>query len=113
MLYYQGAYEWIATSSSWKPITSDEYFFVESLSQIPGFSYDDLNAPSNTRNSDGNGLLYTEENNIWVDTGDYSDNMNKEALNKKWFTLYLIVDNTDSGVGEQVNCEIEINNTKI
>ena len=113
VLYYQGAYEWIATSSSWRPITSDEYFFVESLSQIPGFSYDDLNAPSNTRNSDGNGLLYTEENNIWVDTGDYSDNMNKEALNKKWFTLYLIVDNTDSDVGEQVNCEIEINNTKI
>ena len=111
-MYYQGAYEYDFTRNRWKPITDDEFFFVESLAQVPGFSYDDLEAPANTRASDGSGLLYADEGNIWVDTGDYSDKINKDALNKKWFSLYLKVDNTSSS-GEIVSAQIEINNERL
>ena len=110
-MYYQGAYEYDNIRNAWKPLSSDEYFFVENLSQIPGFSYDDLLAPTNTRAEDGNGLLYTDEGNIWVDTGDYTDKINRDALNKKWFTLYMIVDNTTEN--EAVSAQCEINNERL
>lgn len=113
-IYYQGAYQ--NTGKGWQPITTEEYFFVETLNQIPGFTFDDLNVPTNARDADGNSLLYTDENNIWVDTGDYSDKINKDALNKKWFSLYLIVNNENTqedGTGEVVTCEIEINNERL
>ena len=113
-MYYQGAYQ--NTGNGWQPITTEEYFFVETLNQIPGFTFDDLNVPTNARDADGNSLLYTDENNIWVDTGDYSDKINKDALNKKWFSLYLIVNNENTqedGTGEVVTCEIEINNERL
>ena len=113
-MYYQGAYQ--NTGKGWQPITTEEYFFVETLNQIPGFTFDDLNVPTNARDADGNSLLYTDENNIWVDTGDYNDKINKDALNKKWFSLYLIVNNENTqedGTGEVVTCEIEINNERL
>ena len=111
-MYYQGAYEYDSARNQWKPVIDDEFFFVESLAQVPGFSYDDLEAPANTRTSDGSGLLYADEGNIWVDTGDYSDKINKDALNKKWFSLYLKVDNTSSS-GEIVLAQVEINNERL
>ena len=117
-LYYQGAYQYL--NRGWQPITSDEYFFVETLAQIPGFTYDDLQVPSNARNADGNGLLYTDDNNIWVDTGDYSDKINKDALNRKWFVFYMVVNNEnvevteDGTTGEEVvSCQVRIANYKI
>lgn len=108
IIYYQGAYQYV--NSSWQALTDNEYIFVETLSQIPGYTYQDLNVPSNAQGSDNSSLLYTDENNLWVDTADYNFRRNQATLNEKWFDLYLIVNNsTDT---ESISCEIEINNER-
>ena len=107
IIYYSGAYNYI--NSTWQAQTDKEYFFIESLSQVPGFSYQDLNAPSNTQNSDNNTLSYTDDNNLWVET-NYNFRQNQAVLNMKWFTLYLLIDNTTDT--EIVNCNIQIKNER-
>ena len=108
IIYYQGAYQYI--NNSWEALTDNEYIFVESLEQIPGYSYESLNVPENAQYSDNNTLLYTETNNLWVDTGDYNLRRNQAMLNEKWFDLYLIVDNSTET--EIVTCEIQISNER-
>ena len=42
---------------------------------------------------------------------NYFNDINKKALNKKWFMLYLIVNTNDDGT-EDITCEIKINNNR-
>ena len=115
-LYYQGVYVWQGTS--WQPNTEDEFLFVENLSQIPGFDYDSLQVPENARSTAGdNDLLWTEEGNVWVDTGEYVDRVNKNIITSRWILLYLVVDNTNSTAEtsdqESVKCDIQINSERV
>ena len=87
------------------------YVFISNLSSLPdGTTYDSVQAPANTRGENGE-LLFTEENNIWVDSKDFAERLNKSYFNHKWFILYLTVDDT-SGT-EVVNCTIEISDERI
>lgn len=114
--YYQGVYTW--SDRVWSANTEDEFVFVENLSQIPGFSYDDLSVPENVRSITGdNGILWAEEGNVWVDTGNYVDRYNKNVLNTKWILLRLLVDNTnstaDTSDAEIVTSQIEVNDERL
>lgn len=91
--YLKGIYTYAA--GKWTANTDDEFLFVESLDQIPGYTFDDLNVPENARNTtDNKSLNFAEEGNIWVDVGEYSSRYNKNLINSKWFLYYLTVDNT-------------------
>ena len=106
-VYLQGIYEY--QNGRWVVDYSAEFMFVENLSQIPNYTYDSLLTPQNCRDENNN-LLWEDTGNLWVDTNNYTDRVNKIALNKKWFILYLTVDNT--GDSEVVRCQIQINNER-
>ena len=106
-MYLQGIWEY--QNGKWVSDYSAEFMFVETLSQVPGYDYDSLLTPQNCRD-DNNNLLWEDTGNLWVDTNNYRDRVNKAALNKKWFMLYLTVDNT--GDSEVVRCQIQINNER-
>ena len=47
----------------------------------------------------------------WLDNGEYSDKINKDLLNNRWFMVYLVVNNTSDT--EVVRSTIEINIERI
>ena len=103
--YYKGIYTYAA--GKWTANTDDEFLFVESIYQIPGYSYDNLNIPQNARSTTVDGEIdFAEEGNVWVDVGEYSDRHNKDLINTKWFMYYLVVDNTTDT--EKVNATLEL-----
>ena len=96
---------------NYKSLGDTSYIFISNLSSLPsGTTYDSVQAPANTRGKNGE-LLFTEANNVWVDSKDFAERLNKSYFNHKWFILYLTVDNT-SGT-EVVNCTIEISDERI
>ena len=96
---------------NYKSLGDTSYIFISNLSSLPsGATYDSIQAPANTRGKNGE-LLFTEANNVWVDSKDFAERLNKSYFNHKWFILYLTVDNT-SGT-EVVNCTIEISDERI
>ena len=114
--YYQGVYQW--SDGRWYVNNEDEFMFIENLSQIPGFSYDDLSVPENVRSTTGdNGINWAEEGNVWIDSGNFVDRYNNNIIAEKWIMLRLIVDNTNSTSGtsdqESVISQIEINDERV
>lgn len=114
-ILFAGVYEALGESpyvkSNYKSFGDINYVFISNLSSLPdGTTYDSIQAPTNTRGENGE-LLFTEENNIWVDSNDFAERLNKSYFNNKWFILYLTIDNT--GDTEVVNCTIEISDDRI
>ena len=108
--YYAGIYNW--DGNQWVANTTAEYFFIENINQVENATYDTLGAPENTRATDSSGnLLWAEEGNVWLDSGEYSDRINKNLLNQRWFLCYLTVNNTSDT--EVVRCTMEINNQRV
>lgn len=112
---FAGVYEALGENpyvkSNYKSFGDINYVFVSNLSSLPdGTTYDSVQAPANTRGENGE-LLFTEENNIWVDSNDFAERLNKSYFNNRWFILYLTIDNT--GDTEVVNCTIEISDSRI
>lgn len=108
--YYAGIYNW--KNNQWVPNTTAEYLFIENISQVQDSTYDSLEVPENARVNDGSGVvLFEEEGNVWLDNGEYSDKINKDLLNNRWFMVYLVVNNTSDT--EVVRSTIEINIERI
>ena len=87
------------------------FIYIENKSQLSELPSDiEFSFPPNCIDS-SNDLQWTDENNVWIDMPNYFNDINKKALNKKWFMLYLIVNTNDDGT-EDITCEIKINNNR-
>lgn len=96
-----GTYKWLAQDKDWEEIPGKEFLFVESLSQIPGYNFDDFYVPLNCRDKDGETILYGDgtiksgqleidsyNSTVWLDNlSDASDTM-ENILASKWLTLF-------------------------
>lgn len=105
--YLKGAY--LYTNNNLVPIINEEYVFIENLNQIQDSTFETLSVPENCQGEDNN-LLWTDDNNSWIDTSDYINTINKQMLSKKWFRVYLIVNNNVSQ--NNVSCIIKIYNNR-
>ena len=104
--YDPGIY--IYKNNDWELYTDEEFIYIENKSQLS--SDIEFSAPLNCIDSSNN-LQWTDEDNVWIDMPNYFNDINKKALNKKWFMLYLIVNTNDDGT-EDITCEIKINNNR-
>lgn len=117
IVYYNpGIYTYDKGTRSWSAYTDTEYIYVDNLSQLPEEfgDYDSFGTPENCRDTDistGN-LMWEDTGNVWIDSQNYFAEINKAALNKKWFMLYLIVKANEDGT-EDISCEIQINQKRI
>ena len=107
--YDPGIY--IYKNNDWELYTDEEFIYIENKSQLSELPSDiEFSFPPNCIDSSNN-LQWTDENNVWIDMPNYFNDINKKALNKKWFMLYLIVNTNDDGT-EDITCEIKINNNR-
>lgn len=107
--YYQGIYNYI--NGEWVANAGLEFVFLENLNQFQGASFESLEVPENCQDLSTGNLLWTDENNVWVDGGEQGVRTNINNVSNKWFMLYFTVDNSNNE--EIVNCEIKINSVKI
>lgn len=103
--YYQGVYQF--TGGTWQIYTLAEYYWIDDMSQVPYYTYDMLNAPTNTQTEDGTGIEWADEGNVWIDDNGLILENNLRILEQNWFRVYLTIINDDSGT-PVVNSIIEV-----
>lgn len=116
-LYSSGLYVY-TDEKGWQPDLTAEYIFIDDLdyvSEIEGVSFDSLGVPEQCRGID-NSIMWVDsvENGngqeqvydyIWIEN-NHMNTKNKETLNRAWFTMYFISDNTKKE--NQFTCEIRV-----
>lgn len=105
--YLKGIYKTL--NNKLVPDYEAEFMFLEKITDVENGSFDNLKVPLNCQGNDGI-INWTEEGNYYIDNNNYTEEINKEQFDKKWFLLYLIVDNAEQ---ENINCQISINNERV
>lgn len=87
-IYYPGVYTWDDTVD-WQIQREYDYIFLDNLSQFPGKTFDDLNAPSDCRDSLTGNLNWSDTDTAWVEANNINK-YNKELIDKFWYEFYFV-----------------------
>lgn len=109
--YYKGIYTY--ENNKWVPDYSKTFMFLESLDDVNltgGTTYDGLSVPENCQ-STNDVINWEDDGNVWLDFEQHVKRVNSDIFDKKWFLLYLIVNETADS--ETVTCQIQMNNGRV